>query len=86
MLLMPLLIGGGGWRGKFGIWVVGMDEQWGKTYRVSCCELLLGANDASAALSGIQSGLSSNNSLSGNTTSTGLAANLSNGIPIVHCD
>jgi hypothetical protein len=58
------------------------------TYRVGGSILLLGADDTTLSLSGIESGLATDDSLTlCGAGSSNTATNLGNGIPIVgHCD
>jgi len=50
-------------------------------------ELLLGGNDTTATLSGVQSALSLDDGLArAGSTATGLAANLGDLVPVRHCE
>lgn len=55
----------------------------GETYRVSCGELLLGADDSSGTLSLVECSFSSDNGFTLRRASTGLASDLGNGVPVV---
>jgi len=53
------------------------------THRVAGCELLLCADDGSAALGGVEGALASHDCLSGYAAAAGLAANLGDAVPVV---
>lgn len=56
------------------------------TYRVASSELLLRADDGSAALSCVEGTLASHDSLTSCPTASGLAADFGHGVPVVrHC-
>jgi len=56
----------------------------GSTYDVTGGVLLLGCENTARALGGVQSALALDNSLAGGSAAAGLAANLGDGVPIVH--
>ena len=55
-----------------------------RAYSIACGKLLLGANDGTASLSLIQSSFATNHSLTLGGSTTGLAADLGYGVPVVH--
>lgn len=59
-------------------WVVG------DTYRVSCGELLFRADDCTASLGGVEGGFASDDGLFLRCSAGDFAANLGDGIPVVH--
>lgn len=54
------------------------------SYRVTCSELLLSAQNGTGTLSSVELSLATDNSLALSSTAVGAASNLGNGIPVVH--
>ena len=56
------------------------------THRVTSTKFLLGTNDVATSLGCVERGFASDNGLSRSTSAAGLASNLGDGIPVVHCE
>lgn len=55
-----------------------------KTYSIASSELLLSANDGTAALGGVEGALPLDDSLSRGGSATGLGADLGDVVPVIH--
>ena len=63
---------------------MGTGDGCSRAYSVACGELLLCADDGTASLRLVQGALAADHGLTLRSSATGLAANLGNGIPVVH--
>lgn len=57
-----------------------------RTYRVACCVLLLGADDVTTSLGGVECALALDDGLTLRSTAAGLASNPSDGVPVIHLE